>query len=48
MYFAPFRHSFEEAALASAYPEQNDGSVNYSWSGLTFPQEPTVLVPESP
>ncbi|KAJ7886971.1 hypothetical protein B0H13DRAFT_2342607 [Mycena leptocephala] len=48
MYSAPFRHLFEEAALASAYPEQNDGSVDYSWSGLTFPKEPAVLVPESP
>ncbi|KAK6991950.1 hypothetical protein R3P38DRAFT_3213594 [Favolaschia claudopus] len=49
MYRAPFRQYAEEAALACDYPEWKDDSVvEYSWSGLVFPKEPVILVPESP
>ncbi|KAJ6462538.1 hypothetical protein C8R45DRAFT_1108192 [Mycena sanguinolenta] len=52
---APFRHWGEEASIAVEYLDWKDESaVNYSWEGLTFPQErvmvrpPRIIVPASP
>jgi hypothetical protein len=43
----PVRNYDNEAAIAWDHPEWRDTSkVNYSWSGLWFPQNP--VVPDSP